>query len=79
MNAKERATVLYHTFYNTDYHSNSIGIREYLAKENAIKCVDEILSLLEIVYDQGWSEISNENVGEKTKYYLQVKKELQKF
>lgn len=43
MTPKEKANELYNKFYNTDFHGNSIKIRDLLTKECALKAVDEII------------------------------------
>ena len=43
MTPKEKANELYNKFYNTDFHGNSIKIRDLLTKECALVAVDEII------------------------------------
>ena len=69
MTAKEKAKELFDKFYlQTEYYINC-GC-EFLAKENALICVDEIL---ESLWNVGHS-FSNDEI----KYWTEVKQEINK-
>jgi hypothetical protein len=69
MKAKEKAKELFDKFYlQTEYYINC-GC-EFLAKENALICVDEIL---ESLWNVGHS-FSNDEI----KYWTEVKQEINK-
>ena len=65
MTPQDKAKKLYNTFYSTNVHPNSIQVRHKIAKEFAIKCVDEILVADMFMMTE-----------EQEKYWEQVKQEL---
>ena len=69
MTAKEKANELFDKFYlQTEYHINC-GC-EFLAKENALICVDEILESL-------WN-VGHSSSNDEIKYWKEVKQEINK-
>jgi hypothetical protein len=64
---QEKAKQLYNTFYSTNVHPNSVQVRHEIAKEFAIKCVDEVL--MADMFMMTW---------EQEMYWEQVKQELEK-
>ncbi len=68
---KAKAKELFNKFYTTNIHPNSIYIRSSIAKNHAIACCDEILSLrminsmgrgLDDPYSEGqfWEKVKEE-------------------
>jgi hypothetical protein len=67
---KRKALEVYNKFYNTSVHSNSVGVRQDIAKESALICIKELISQNNI-----W--ISKTGLGTNN-YLKEVEKELKK-
>lgn len=72
---KEMASDLYHKFYDTTQHPNSVITRKDIAKKAAVICVDEILNACNQVYDSEMVHFRETGMGE---WWLTVKAEIQK-
>jgi hypothetical protein len=72
---KEMASDLYHKFYDTTQHPNSVKIRDEIAKKAAIICVDEILRACNQVYDSDMVHFRETATGE---WWLAVIAEIKK-
>ena len=73
MTPKEKANELYNKFYNTDFHGNSIKIRDLLTKECALIAVDEII----IGYEFDSLDIEHKRIIDNINYWDKVKQEIE--
>ena len=77
MTPKEKAEELYNKFYNTDFHGNSIKIRDLLTKECALIAVDEILNNRPIRPSPLPCASLDECIEQAAIYWKQVKQEIE--
>jgi len=77
MAAKEKARELFHEYYSTDAHKNSIEVRTENAKNESILRVNVMLAGLHKEYNDN---IGNENKGKwiiaRIEFWQQVKQEI---